>query len=105
MVYIMDIYTDGGCRRNGRAGTIGAAAAVFKTKYGTHKAWTIKLPGHPRPTNQRAEITAIIVALLQALKKYRELASNPWLDVTIYSDSRYAVDCMTKWIYKWSRNG
>lgn len=58
----------------------------------------------PRPTNQRAEITAIIMALKWALAKYEELDSNPDLDVTIYSDSKYAVECMSNWIYKWVRN-
>ena len=105
MVYIMEIYTDGGCRGNGQPGAIGAAAAVFKTKYGKYDCWTKSLPSYPPPTNQRAEITAIIVALEQALEKYKELDSNPWLNVKIYSDSRYAVDCMTKWIYKWTKNG
>lgn len=105
MVYIMEIYTDGGCRGNGQSGAIGAAAAAFKRKYGKYKCWTMELPSYPPPTNQRAEITAIIVALEQALEMYEELDSNPSLRVTIYSDSRYAVDCMTKWIYKWTNNG
>ncbi|KAL5337426.1 ribonuclease H-like domain-containing protein [Aspergillus crustosus] len=26
-------------------------------------------------------------------------------DIMIYSDSRYAVNCITKWVYKWSNNG
>ncbi|KAE9365870.1 ribonuclease H1 [Stipitochalara longipes BDJ] len=101
----MDIYVDGGCRGNGRPGSIGAAAAVFKLRWGRTTTWTKVLPDYPPPTNQRAEIAAIILALKQALKKYRELDSNPWLDVKIYSDSRYAVGCMNEWIYKWSRNG
>lgn len=25
--------------------------------------------------------------------------------MTIYSDSRYAIGCMTEWIYKWTNNG
>jgi ribonuclease HI len=105
MVYIMETYNDGGCRGNGQPGAIGAAAAAFKTRYGGYKTWTRELPWYPTPKNQRAEITAIIVALEQALERYRELDGNHWLDVKIYSDSRYAVDCMTKWIYKWSNNG
>lgn len=105
MVYIMEIYTDGGCRGNGHWEAIGAAAVVFKLKYGRYKAWTQSLPSYPTPTNQRAELTAIILALEQALERYRELDGNPWLDVKIYSDSKYAVNCMTKWIYKWSNNG
>jgi len=105
MVYTMEIYVDGGCRGNGQPGSIGAAAAVFKFRSGGHTAWTKRLPLYPTPTNQRAEITAIILALEQALEKYAELHSNPWLDVKIHSDSKYAIGCMTDWIYKWSRNG
>lgn len=105
MVYIMEIYVDGGCRGNGGPGSIGAAAAVFKLRGGRHKAWQKTLPQYPRPTNQRAEITAIILALEQALEKYDELDTNPWLDVKIHSDSRYAIGCMTEWVSKWARNG
>ncbi|OAQ57389.1 ribonuclease H1 [Pochonia chlamydosporia 170] len=105
MVYIMEIYTDGGCRGNGQPGAIGAAAAAFKKRNGTYDAWTTSLPRYPPPTNQRAEVTAIIVALEQALEKFEELDTNPYLNVKIYSDSRYAINCMTNWIYKWAKNG
>jgi ribonuclease HI len=105
MVYIMEIYVDGGCRGNGQPGAIGAAAAIFQKKYGGYDAWTKSLPRYPPPTNQRAEITAIILALEQALEKHEELDTNPSLNVKIYSDSRYAIGCMTNWIYKWARNG
>jgi len=105
MVYTMEIHVDGGCRGNGQPGSIAAAAAVFTMKWGRQQTWTKRLPSYPTPTNQRAEITAIILALEQALERYEELDSNPWLDVTIYSDSRYAIGCMTDWIYKWRDNG
>jgi ribonuclease HI len=105
MVYIMEIYTDGGCRGNGRPRAIGAAAAAFKKRDGTYNAWTQSLPRNPPPTNQRAELTAIIVALELALEKLEKLDTNPYLDVKIYSDSRYAINCMTEWIYKWTSNG
>jgi ribonuclease HI len=105
MVYKMEIYVDGGCRGNGREGSIGVGAAIFELKHGRQKEWYKILPQYPPPTNQRAEITAIIIALDRALDKYHNLDSNPWLDVKIYSDSRYAIGCMTKWISKWSENG
>ncbi|KAJ5464748.1 ribonuclease H-like domain-containing protein [Penicillium daleae] len=92
MVYPMEIYTDGGCRGNRRPGAIGAAAAVFKTKYGKYRGRIRVLPSYPPPTNQRAEITAIIVALEEALAKFRKLDTNPHLDVRVYSDSRYAFE-------------
>jgi ribonuclease HI len=105
MVYIMKIYVDGGCRGNGQPGSIGAAAAVVKLRFGRQKAYTRILPRYPRPTNQRAEITAIILGLELALQKFDELHTNPRLKVRIYSDSRYAIGCMTDWVYKWCRNG
>lgn len=105
MVYIMEIYVDGGCRGNGRLDAIGAAAAVFQLKWGKQNRWTRVLPSYPTPTNQRAEITAIILALELALQKYWNLSSNPKLNVKIYSDSKYAVNCMNEWVYKWSNNG
>ncbi|KAK2736277.1 hypothetical protein FQN57_000807 [Myotisia sp. PD_48] len=105
MVYYMEIYTDGGCRRNGQPGAIGAAAAAIKNRYGKYRGWQLSLPSNPRPTNQRAEITAIILALEKASEKYDELNSKPRLDVKIYSDSRYVVGCMTTWVDKWENNG
>lgn len=57
------------------------------------------------PTSQRAEITAIILALEWALERYDGLGGSPRLAVTIRSDSRYAVECMTNWVYNWVRNG
>ncbi|KAL2811872.1 ribonuclease H-like domain-containing protein [Aspergillus granulosus] len=105
MVYIMEIYVDGGCRGNGKPWAIGATAAAFKKRNGKHKGYRRALPSHPRPTSQRAEIAAIILALKKALRIRKHLLTNPYLDVTIYSDSRYAVGCMTRWIHKWANNG
>lgn len=101
----MQIYADGGCRYNGKPGAIGAAAAVFQFKHNHEQRYYRKLPRSPTPTSQRAEITAIILALEQALERYKSLDSDPYLDVTIHSDSRYAVNCMNEWVYKWSKNG
>src|SRR6185312_11389579 len=39
------------------------------------------------------------------LEKYESLDTNPYIDVTIYSDSKYAVNCMNTWVYKWANNG
>lgn len=45
------------------------------------------------------------MALEWALVKYDTLRGTPELQVTIYSDSQFAVSCMNDWIYKWCRNG
>nr|KMM71100.1 hypothetical protein CPAG_07407 [Coccidioides posadasii RMSCC 3488] len=104
MVYRMEIYVDGGCRYNGYSNAIAAAAAVLQYRWGNnYKYRTCQVSGEA--TNQRAEITAIILGLQMALDRYEELDTSPSIDVTIYSDSRYAIGCMTEWIYKWSNNG
>ncbi|RYP05235.1 hypothetical protein DL764_003942 [Monosporascus ibericus] len=110
MVYLMKFYVDGGCRGNGQPGSIGAAAAVLTTRGKRMYYKTTHLPrdfifDDHNPTNQRAEIAAIILALEWALEKYQELNSDPYLTVEIHSDSRYAIGCMTQWIYKWHNNG
>ena len=105
MGYILRMYVDGGCRRNGSQDAIGAAACVIQYKHGRQKSWTKRLPDYPDATNQRAELTALILALELGLQKYRGLRSYPFIDVTIYSDSRYAVNCMTEWKAKWLGNG
>jgi ribonuclease HI len=103
MPYRMDFYVDGGCRRNGYDGAIGAAAAVHRKKWDRKSIWTRALPIYPAPTNQRAEISAIMLALELALEKSETLSTS--LNLTIHSDSKYAIACMDNWIYKWCRNG
>jgi ribonuclease HI len=49
-----------------------------------------------KQTNQRAELTAVQRAL-EVAPRHR--------DVTIYTDSRYAIDCVTNWYKGWERNG
>lgn len=98
---------DGGCRGNGTPYATGAAACCLQKPFrNQYKYKTRKLDKYPvAPTSQRAEITAIIMALEWALERYDELQGYPGLRVTIKSDSRYAVNCMTDWIYKWVQNG
>lgn len=103
----MKFNIDGGCRRNGRRDAIGAAAAVLYHPFST---WckTMLLPETyyaPHPSSQRAELTALIIALEWVLEKYEELNGYPRLDVEIRTDSKYVIGCMNTWIYKWTRNG
>jgi ribonuclease HI len=104
MPYRMDIWVDGACRDNGRPGARGAAAAVWKPRFGRHHAWTKLVPSYPTPTNQRAELLGIIFALEQALKRYKQLHAFPHLILRIHTDSKYAIGCMTAWVSKWSQN-
>ena len=106
MVLIMDYYVDGGCRRNGRPDAIGAAAVARRYRNGRVAFRADQLDDYYySATSQRAEILAIILALEWAMDDYEKTDTSPRLSITIHSDSRYAVGCMNKWLYKWSNNG
>ena len=106
MVLVMEFYVDGGCRGNGKPGAIGAAAAVRRYRNGREMYWTRQLDTYDyNATNQRAEILAIILALEWAMEAYENSNTSPRISVTIHSDSKYAVNCMNQWLYKWSHNG
>ena len=54
--------------------------------------------GYAHTTNNRMELMAVIVGL-EALK-------NDGCEVTIYSDSKYVVDAVSKgWVFGWEKKG
>ncbi len=84
------IFTDGACSGNPGPGGWGAIL-----RYGSAEK---ELSGGERETtNNRMELTAVIVALA-ALKEP--------CAVTLYSDSKYVVDAIDKgWVYGWKKKG
>ncbi|EED15006.1 ribonuclease H, putative [Talaromyces stipitatus ATCC 10500] len=89
---MLRIYTDGSSLGNGKK----IAQAGVGVYFGPNDTRNVSEPlkGH-RQTNQRAELTAIIRAL-EIAPRHRP--------VTIVTDSRYAIDCVTNWFRKWVRN-
>jgi ribonuclease HI len=90
---MLSIYTDGSSLANGTAGARAGVGVYFGPC--DSKNVSEALAG-ARQTNQRAELTAILRAL--------ELAPRH-RDVTIHTDSRYSIDCVTTWYKGWKRNG
>ena len=105
MPYNLVMYVDGGCRGNGYHWAYGACACIVVRRRGPDKVITSRLPEWPQPTNQRAELQAIILALEHAVDVRERLDNYPYLQVTIHTDSSYAYGCMTKWYQKWQENG
>ncbi len=84
------IYTDGACLGNPGPGGYGAVLL-----YGSQRKELSG--GFKLTTNNRMEITAALVAL-EALRKPCR--------VTLYSDSQYLVNAMSKgWAQRWQANG
>ncbi|KAI9815791.1 MAG: hypothetical protein M1827_002187 [Pycnora praestabilis] len=86
------IYTDGSSLGNGAQGAVAGVGVYFGD--GDSRNVSERLAG-PRQSNNRAELTAIQRALDIAPRNR---------DVTIYTDSRYSIDCVTVWYINWRRN-
>lgn len=89
---VLKIYTDGSALKNGQQGAIAGVGVYF----GPNSPDNVSegLAG-PLQTNQRAELTAILRAL--------EIAPVD-KSVTIHTDSKYSIDCVTVWFQNWERN-
>ena len=85
----LKIYTDGACSGNPGPGGWGAILL-----YKEHKKEISG--GLKTTTNNQMEMTAVIEAL-KLLKKESNL--------TLYTDSKYVMDGITKWIFSWKKNG
>lgn len=86
----IEIYTDGACRGNPGPGGYGAVL-----KYRQHRKEISG--GFRETTNNRMEIYAAIAALEQLIEP---------CEITLYSDSRYLVDAISKrWLANWKRRG
>ncbi|KAK4702823.1 ribonuclease HI, partial [Phenoliferia sp. Uapishka_3] len=105
MPYYLTIFCDGACRGNGQSNAIGAAGISIVRRSGERNGWWRKLPQYPTPTNQRAELLSLAFALEKAIEIRDDLYNSPYFDLTLKTDSKYAVDCMTTWIAKWRENG
>jgi len=85
----VEIFTDGACKGNPGPGGWGAVI-----RSGPHEKEISG--GEPLTTNNRMELLAAIRAL-EALKRPCE--------VTLWTDSIYVRDGISKWIHGWKRNG
>lgn len=86
----VDLFTDGACSGNPGPGGYGTILRYN----GNEKEMSA---GEESTTNNRMELTAVIVGLA-ALKET--------CDVTVYSDSKYVVDAIQKgWARSWKKNG
>ena len=85
----VEVFTDGACKGNPGPGGWGALLRM-----GPHEKEL--RGGEADTTNNRMEMTAVIRAL-EALKEPCEIA--------LYSDSKYVIDGITKWVHGWKKRG
>lgn len=88
------IYVDGACSNNGKVNAIGGYGIYFPNKEfnDVSKKFTLN-----PITNNRAELWAIYEAL-------EILGGCEYDNATIYSDSKYSVNCINVWYETWEKN-
>ena len=112
------VFTDGSCVGNGKA----SAVAGIGVHFPDGQAPNIGLPykgrflivdfytgtligetgdGH-RATNQRAELEAIRIAIELSTQIVGYIPKD--VHIHVYTDSSYAIDALTVWIYNWEKN-
>lgn len=89
MITRVEIFTDGACSQNPG---IGGWGAILRYK-DVEKELS---GGELNTTNNRMELTAVIMAL-EALKKS--------CNISLYTDSKYVMNGITEWMENWKQNG
>jgi ribonuclease HI len=85
----VEIFTDGACKGNPGPGGWGVILRM-----GRHEK---EMSGsEPQTTNNRMEMTAAIKGLNALIEP---------CEVTLYTDSKYVIEGITKWVHGWRRNG
>jgi ribonuclease HI len=92
------VYTDGACKNNGKP-TAKAGIGIYFDEDDKRNV-SKPLEGMIQ-TNNRAELSAIYTAL-QILLKTEDIITD---EFKVYSDSKYSIDCVTKWIHGWKEKG
>lgn len=85
------IYTDGSALKNPKGGYFGGAGAVLI--YGKRELELSE--SIPEGTNNISELQAAIIGLRTLTEPCK---------VTLYTDSKYVINCITQWIPKWKYN-
>ena len=92
------LFCDGSARNNGRAGAkAGFGVHIVYNRSVVHQH-SAAIPGHEPQTNQRAELRAL---------EYRinYINDGAHRGATIYTDSKYSIDVLTKWCAGWEQKG
>ena len=94
---LLEVYCDGSCTNNGKP-EARAGYGIYVTREGREiHSHSCRVPSGDPQTNQRAELLAIQYAL-----NYVGESGEP---AAIYTDSKYAIDCLLTWAPTWELAG
>ncbi len=92
------VFTDGSCVGNGKSNATGGIGIHFPN---AELADISKIYDSKYCTNQKTELYAI----LTALRYIKQRLGMRGYKVLIKTDSEYSINCITKWVYGWIKNG
>lgn len=90
-------FCDGSCINNGKPSASAGFAVVVTNEEKDVYVHSEHLGNSEPQTNQRAE--------LHALKHTLEFLAEQENPAVIYTDSKYAIDCLLTWSTAWEKNG
>ena len=97
--HITHIFTDGACTNNGRKGANAAWGYIIVAgkDYKVLDKGSGAIPKSQQQTNQRAELTALLMGLESSMKYPGQ--------IKIWSDSQYSINCASVWGPSWRKKG
>lgn len=87
------VWTDGSCINNGTEGAKCGLGVYYGPSDKRNRSVSLL---HGRITNNRAELSAVLYALC---------SHAVYVDIEIFTDSQYSINCLTKYKDKWRSNG
>ena len=94
----MVIYTDGSCRKNGYEGSNGGFGVCGIEN---DQVVFIYRKDQSPTTNNEMELKAILYSFLKFGQKESDIGDI----ITVYTDSGYAYNTLTNWMFSWAKNG
>jgi len=91
----VEVYTDGSSLGNGKGTSMAGYGVYWEDERFHNLNQACRLAG-PVQTNNRAELTAILMAI--------RLHPEPSRPLRIWTDSQYAINCINKWMPRWRSN-
>lgn len=97
---VIKVYTDGSCQHNGSRRAHGGYGVFFADGHPSNLSCSVRDGDGKKITNQTMELDGI-VAGLEAVQRM----CGPEDTAVVYTDSMYAINCLTKWVHLWERTG
>lgn len=96
-------FTDGACRANGKKNAESGIGVYYPVC--VERSLSERVPSDKKQSNIQAELFAILRCLENILEHWETFMMIPLkTKIIIWTDSKFSIDCITKWVPKWKKN-